>query len=102
VGARLFGPDADAAFQRSIGGMIWPRGFVAAGAFWHLDSGTDPSSPAFVESIYKLNDALQARNLSTCPTNCSCNQVSYFMIRTEPVTEITLIFCSLRVYLLYY
>ena len=27
-------------------------------------------------SIYKLNDALQQRNLPTCPTNCSCNQVS--------------------------
>lgn len=76
VGARLFGPEADAAFHRSIGGMLWPRGFVAAAAFWHFDNTTDASAPGFVASVYKMNDALRARNLSTCPTNCSCDQVS--------------------------
>jgi hypothetical protein len=25
VGARLFPPEQDAAFRKSIGGMIWPR-----------------------------------------------------------------------------
>jgi hypothetical protein len=56
--------------------MIWPRGFVAAAAYWNFDNATDPSSPQFVQGIYKLNDALRARNLSTCPSNCSCDQTS--------------------------
>eukprot|EP01052_Picozoa_sp_SAG31_P032683 SAG31_NODE_3609_length_4070_cov_2.814153_1_plen_450_part_00 len=76
VGHALFPPEQDEAFQRSIGGMIWPRGFVAAASYWNWRNGTDPSSPPFVQSIWKLNDALRARNLSTCPTNCSCDQVS--------------------------
>jgi hypothetical protein len=76
VGSKLFPPEQDAAFQRSVGGMIWPRGFVAAASYWNWDNKTDPASPAFVQSIWKLNDALQARNLSTCPTNCSCDEVS--------------------------
>ena len=29
---------------------------MGAGAFWNFDSSTDPSSSAFVASIYKLND----------------------------------------------
>lgn len=76
VGSKMFPPEQDAAFQRSVGGMIWPRGFVAAASYWNWDNKTDPASPAFVKSIWKLNDALQARNLSTCPTNCSCDEVS--------------------------
>ena len=76
VGHQLFPPEQDAAFQKSVGGMIWPRGFVAAASYWNWVNGTDSSSPAFVELIWKLNDALQARNLSTCPTNCSCDQTS--------------------------
>ena len=76
IGHELFSPAADVAFQKSIGGMIWPRGFVAAASYWNWVNGTDPASPAFVEGIWKLNDALHARNLSTCPSNCSCDQRS--------------------------
>ena len=56
--------------------MIWPRGFVAAAAFWNYDNATDSSSPEFVAGINKLNGQLLAQKLSTCPTNCSCDQVS--------------------------
>ena len=75
-GWQLFSRQHDDAFRRSIGGMIWPRGLVAAGAFWNskLVRSSNSSSPAFASSIYKLNDALAARNLSTCPSHCSCNQ----------------------------
>jgi len=76
TGAKLFGPDADAAFHKSIGGMIWPRGYVGAGAFWNFAATTDPSAPAFVASIWKLNTQLAARGASVCPTECSCDQVS--------------------------
>ncbi len=34
VGHRLFDPKFDRQFSRSVGGMIWPRGFVGAAAFW--------------------------------------------------------------------
>lgn len=76
IGRRLFPPSADEAFRKSIGGMIWPRGFVAAAAYWNFQNTTDPSSPSFVAAIDRLNDQLQGRSLSTCPTNCSCDQVS--------------------------
>ena len=42
----------------SIGGMIWPRGYVGAAAFWNFDATTDPAAPGFVSSIWKLNDGL--------------------------------------------
>lgn len=34
VGHELFYPKHDAEFGKSIGGMIWPRGYVGAASFW--------------------------------------------------------------------
>ena len=76
VGAPLFAPDTDAAFAQSIGGMIWPRGYVGAAAFYSYNSTVDPSSKDFVESIWELNDKLIARNLLVCPTKCTCDQLT--------------------------
>jgi hypothetical protein len=76
VGAPLFAPDTDAAFAQSIGGMIWPRGYVGAAAFYSYNSTVDPSSQDFVESIWELNDKLIARNLLVCPTKCTCDQLT--------------------------
>ena len=76
VGHALFDPAMDTEFGQSIGGMIWPRGFVGAAAFWSFDAATDPASPAFAASIYKLSDSLAARGSLVCPTNCSCDQLS--------------------------
>jgi len=76
VGHALFDPAKDAEFHRSIGGMIWPRGYVGAAAFWNYDASTDPSADAFVQGIWKLNDELVARDKAVCPTNCSCDQLS--------------------------
>jgi hypothetical protein len=74
TGHALFDPAQDAAFGKSIGGMIWPRGFVGAAAFWNYNNATNPADPAFVASIYKLNDEVKARGGFVCATNCSCNQ----------------------------
>jgi len=41
VAAALFDPAKDAEFAQSIGGMIWPRGYVAAAAFWHFNSSIE-------------------------------------------------------------
>ena len=76
VGAALFPPWADASFARSIGGMIWPRGYVGAQAFWNYDASVDPSSAEFANAIWKLNDELAARGSLTCPSHCSCDQLS--------------------------
>ena len=42
AGAALFPPARDAAFGKSLGGMIWPRGFVGAAAFWNYNASVDP------------------------------------------------------------
>jgi|EP00945_MAST-04E_sp_MAST-4E-sp1_P004026 hexosaminidase len=76
VGSKLYGPDTDAAFAKSIGGMIWPRGYVAAAAFWHYDSTVDPSSKKFVESVWRMNDKVAKQGGYVCPTNCTCDQNS--------------------------
>jgi len=76
VGHALFPPSKDDAFSQSIGGMIWPRGFVAAAAFWNYNSAADPSSASFQKSVYKLNNALKARGSLVCPSDCSCDQLS--------------------------
>jgi hypothetical protein len=69
AGHALFDPAQDAAFGKSIGGMIWPRGFVGAAAFWNYNNATNPADPAFVASIYKLNDEVKARGGFVCATN---------------------------------
>eukprot|EP00911_Craspedida_sp_UC1_P002689 UC1_evm1s1975 len=76
VGHALFSPDMDKEFAASVGGMIWPRGYVAAGAFWSFSNSTDPSSPAFVKSIGDLNAKLIARGAHACPNGCSCDQLT--------------------------
>jgi hypothetical protein len=76
VGAALFPPTRDAEFLRSIGGMIWPRGFVGAAAFWGYNASLSPSDPAFVQAIYNLSTDLIARGLPVCPPGCHCDQLS--------------------------
>jgi hypothetical protein len=75
-GAALFPPTADDAFSRSVGGMIWPRSFVGAAAFWHYNASVDPTSPAFVDSIANLTRTLQARGAYVCPAGCYCDQLT--------------------------
>lgn len=76
VGGALFPPSKDEEFGKSIGGMMWPRGFVAAQAFWHYDATLDPASDEFVANIWNVNDKVAAQGGLVCPTNCSCDQLS--------------------------
>ena len=55
---------------------VWPRGFVGAAAFWNYNSTANPASSSFVSAIWRLNDQLRARGSFTCPTNCSCDQLT--------------------------
>ena len=34
VGSALFPPEMDLPWSQSVAGMIWPRGYVGAAAFW--------------------------------------------------------------------
>jgi len=75
-GATLFPPSRDAEFAKSVGGMIWPRGLVAAASFWHFDAAKDPTSGEFADALYDLNDALQAEGSNVCPSRCDCDQLT--------------------------
>lgn len=76
VGAPLFPPSMDAAFGTSVGGMIFPRTLVAATSFWNYNASTDSQEPAFVAAVWSLNDEIIAGGGLTCPTNCSCDQLT--------------------------
>eukprot|EP01064_Diplonema_japonicum_P018385 TRINITY_DN27077_c0_g1_i1.p1 TRINITY_DN27077_c0_g1~~TRINITY_DN27077_c0_g1_i1.p1 ORF type:complete len:514 (+),score=104.10 TRINITY_DN27077_c0_g1_i1:40-1581(+) len=76
VGHILFDPKYDQQFGYSIGGMIWPRGYVAAAAFWNFNSSTDPTSATFTQNIWNMNTEFQKRGSWVCPTNCSCDQLT--------------------------
>ena len=75
-GGLLYNRSLDVAYGRSLGGMIWPRGFVGAAAFWNWNASTDPGSDEFVARIGALNDALAARGSLVCPNNCTCDQLT--------------------------
>jgi hexosaminidase len=75
-GSSLFSPEHDKEFGQSVGGMIWPRGFVGAAAMWNYNASMDPSSAPFVDAIWALNDKLIAAGSESCPTNCSCDQLT--------------------------
>jgi hypothetical protein len=73
-GSALYNRSRDGAYGLSLGGMLWPRGYVGAAAFWNWNSSTDASSTAFANKIWALNDNLAARGSLVCPSNCSCDQ----------------------------
>ena len=75
-GAELFNRTRDAEYARSYGGMIWPRGFVGAAAFWNYNASVDPQSAEFVQEIWSTNDALARRGSLVCPSNCSCDEMT--------------------------
>jgi hypothetical protein len=76
VGAALFPPSQDHAFSQSAGGMIWPRGFVGAAAFWSFNASEDSQSPDFVNAVWALNDAVANAGGLVCPSTCECTQVA--------------------------
>ena len=56
--------------------MVWPRGYVAAAAFWSFNASVDPGSSAFTASVWELNDKLESRGSFVCPSRCSCDLLS--------------------------
>ena len=106
VGHELFDPKNDKEFGESIGGMIWPRGYVGAAAYWNYDASVNVASAEFTKKIWDLNDQLVRgltalflyleywwrlgsdlsclsrahaqikRGSLTCPSKCACNQLT--------------------------
>lgn len=76
VGASLFPPTKDSLFAQSIGGMMWPRAFIAAASFWNYNASQSSSDPAFVQAVNTLTQSVIARGYYACPVGCMCNQVS--------------------------
>lgn len=68
VAAELYNPIYDMQFGQSIGGMIWPRGYIGAAAFWNYQPHVDPNDITFLERWNAFNDVLIARGSLSCPT----------------------------------
>ena len=66
----------DAAFRASLGGLAWPRGLVAAAAFYGYDAALDAASPNFTAAVYAFNDQLAARGFRVCKSGAVCSYVS--------------------------
>ena len=75
VGSPLFPPGKDEAFGRSVGGMIWPRGYVAAAAFYNFNASQNSTDDSFVDAIWAMNDKLSKRGALVCPSKCECDQL---------------------------
>ena len=76
VGSALFPPSQDAFFSQSAGGMIWPRGFVGAAAFWSFNASEDSQSTDFVNAIFAINDVVATAGGLVCPSRCECTQTT--------------------------
>lgn len=83
VGAALFDPAKDAEFARSIGGMIWPRGYVAASAFWHYDANTEYVAPR-VRAVVGHSRSL--RSSLAVPGALLCANGHFFLVHHPPAT----------------
>jgi hypothetical protein len=75
-GSVLYAREFDVAFGESLAGLVWPRGFVAAGSFYRYDAALNVSSPAFVAAMHGLNAKLRRRGAMTCPPGCRCDYCS--------------------------
>jgi hypothetical protein len=65
----MYGRGADATFESSLSGLVWPRAFVKGAALWHRDPQM---------SVGHVLDAAHARlekNVDACPQGCICDEV---------------------------
>merc|ERR1719487_1249175 len=65
----MYGRGADATFESSLSGLVWPRAFVKGAALWHRDPHV---------SVGAVLDAAHARletSVDACPQGCVCDEV---------------------------
>ena len=68
----LYNRSFDEVFAQSIGGLLWPRGFVAAGAFYRFDPAVNVSSTGFTAKMGAMSAALKQHGALLCPAGCGC------------------------------
>ena len=93
----LYARALDDAFERSVGGITWPRGLVAANAFYRHDAALDPASARFAGRIHALNDQLCARGaVASCPSGevCSCIAAGGVLYPGVPAAQVAGSNCS--------
>merc|ERR1712046_313272 len=56
---------------QSIGGMIWPRGHLAAGSFWNFRPELSKDEVA-ARALSHHNSLAAQRGGLVCPTGCDC------------------------------
>jgi len=49
---------------------------LPSSAYWNFDASTDPTSTGFINSIWAMNDKLIAKQATTCPSKCACDQLT--------------------------
>lgn len=79
----LYTRDMDGAFSKSIGGLTWPRGLVAAGSFWGFDyyAEADSHSKEFSDAIDSLSRRLEQRGSLLCSAGAHCDYLSQNGVR---------------------
>jgi len=70
-GADLFNRTNDEQFGLSVGGMIWPRGHLAAGSFWNFRPDI-PTDEVAARALNQHNTLAAQRGGIVCPTGCDC------------------------------
>lgn len=83
----LYYREFDGAYASSIGGITWPRGFVAAGAFYNFDASVNVSSPEFTQRIYDFNDDVQSRGSLVCSSGKVCDYLSEGNVLYDGLTD---------------
>ncbi|XP_065180820.1 beta-hexosaminidase subunit A1-like [Sycon ciliatum] len=76
VASWMYDRRQDSAFAASVTAMIWPRGIVAAGSFWNYQSAMDPKSVQFTNAYAAANQHLLSRDIASCPSKCTCNELT--------------------------
>ncbi|XP_065197326.1 beta-hexosaminidase subunit beta-like [Sycon ciliatum] len=72
----MYGRGEDKVFRSSVTAMIWPRGIVAAGAFWNFQAGLDAQSQDFLQLYHRQTERLMARGIDSCPVGCKCDELT--------------------------
>lgn len=70
-GHELFNRSNDEFFALSVGGMIWPRGHLAAGSFWNFRPELSKDEVA-ARALHLHNSLAEQRGSIVCPSGCSC------------------------------
>ena len=73
----LYARDQDENYAKSLGALAWPRGFVAAGAFYGYDYlNVTRVDAQFEKTIDAITARIQARGGLVCSAGANCDYMS--------------------------